>query len=341
MQRDGTRGRGERAASSVEWTGLAVAVAVLLIALGGGLRASGPELGTSIGERLRSLVEDEARAPATDGPVAEPRTLRGVQKRRGARERRTGGGDDPVRVPRRDLQLEASRPDRAWRSGEAAWSGRVAGADVDASASGCVLCVAVEHEHDLGVGAGIDGDGTSTGLFGTLRGGARLAIASVDARLGATRSMGGLRLAMDARARGSLGAEADGTAELRLGRHEQHLELDAGAMAGATARAEARVGAELLGIAVEQGGEVQGWAGAGARGTLQVSREGARVRWRVGWGAALGLGGSAEWSGAIDASGVPARHRRLARRALGTAVRAGVVPSYLLLSTNSTRRPDR
>jgi hypothetical protein len=51
-----------------------------------------------------------------------------------------------------------------------------------------------------------------------------------------------------------------------------------------------------------------------------VRREGATVSWRLGWGAALGLGGAAEWSGSVDASKVPASHRRPAREALHAAL---------------------
>src|SRR5690606_30689675 len=100
---------------------------------------------------------------------------------------------------------------------------------------------------------------------------------------------------------------------------------------GAVARAEARAGLELLGVAIVQSVRVEGWAGAGARGTVGVRRSGDSVSWRVGWGAALGLGGAGEWSGTVDVSKVPPSHRRLARDALAAATAVARMPLLPLI----------
>lgn len=46
----------ERGQSTVEYVGLAVAVAVLLVAVGGGLGSHGDKLGSAVGKRLQEAV---------------------------------------------------------------------------------------------------------------------------------------------------------------------------------------------------------------------------------------------------------------------------------------------
>ena len=128
------------------------------------------------------------------------------------------------------------------------------------------------------------------------------------------------------RGRATIGADAEGDARLRLSPQAQELHLDGTAAAGAVARGEARVGVDMLGIAIRQGGRAEGWAGAGARGVVGVRREPDKVTWRFGWGAALGLGGAAEWYGSIDVSRVPRQHRSVARASLATALRMSPFP---------------
>lgn len=48
--------RGERGQSTVEYVGLAVAVAVLLVAVGGGLGGHGEKLGGAVAKRLQGAI---------------------------------------------------------------------------------------------------------------------------------------------------------------------------------------------------------------------------------------------------------------------------------------------
>jgi hypothetical protein len=116
-----------------------------------------------------------------------------------------------------------------------------------------------------------------------------------------------------------VGVEASGDGELRIGGGVD-AEARAGVMVGAVAKAEGRAGVELFGVALEQTGSAEAWAGAGAKGVLGVHASQGRLQWRVGWGAALGIGGATEWNGAVDVSGVSDEHRRLARDALDATV---------------------
>lgn len=49
--------RGERGQATVEYVGLAVAVAVLLVSLGGGLGSHGDKLGAVVAKRLTQAVQ--------------------------------------------------------------------------------------------------------------------------------------------------------------------------------------------------------------------------------------------------------------------------------------------
>ena len=51
-----TRPRPERGQSTVEYVGLAVAVAVLLVAVGGGLGTHGDKLGGAVAKRLQDAI---------------------------------------------------------------------------------------------------------------------------------------------------------------------------------------------------------------------------------------------------------------------------------------------
>lgn len=50
------RARRERGQSTVEYVGLAVAVAVLLVAIGGGMGGHGDKLGDAVAKRLQSAI---------------------------------------------------------------------------------------------------------------------------------------------------------------------------------------------------------------------------------------------------------------------------------------------
>ncbi|MEO6867211.1 MAG: hypothetical protein ABI200_04245, partial [Gaiellales bacterium] len=149
---------------------------------------------------------------------------------------------------------------------------------------------------------------------------ARLALAAADAHAAGRTNLGPLTLDADGRVRAAVGGEATLGAVVRLGRDVQVLEAEAGTMLGASAKAEGRVGASLLGVALEQAGQIEGWAGIGVRGEGGLRREGGRFSWNVGWGAALGVGGAARWSGSVDVSKFPDRARQVGTRTL----RAGI-----------------
>ena len=51
-----TRDRSERGQSTVEYVGLAVAVAVLLVAVGGGMGGHGEKLGGAVAKRLQDAI---------------------------------------------------------------------------------------------------------------------------------------------------------------------------------------------------------------------------------------------------------------------------------------------
>ena len=51
-----TNGRGEHGQSTVEYVGLAVAVAVLLVAIGGGMGGHGDKLGGAVAKRLQEAI---------------------------------------------------------------------------------------------------------------------------------------------------------------------------------------------------------------------------------------------------------------------------------------------
>lgn len=56
MQATKNKGRGERGQATVEYVGLAVAVAVLLVAMGSGLSPHGDKLGGAVAKRLTSAI---------------------------------------------------------------------------------------------------------------------------------------------------------------------------------------------------------------------------------------------------------------------------------------------
>ncbi len=298
----GRRGRQqERATATLEYVGVAVATAVLLTGIAAGMRPGGTSIGESVAGRIGALVSGEAA----------------TWRWRTAREARTGGGSDPVRVSRDELRMEPMLPPVAlWARG---WETEreVAGATIDASASACALCASVEWSHELGPKAEAGSSGRYAGLAAGLELGGRMALISAELNAKAARRWGaGTSAFAQGRLRGTVGAEADAKATLVANREGVAVDATAGAMAGAVARAEVKTGVDLLGIAIRQSGRVEGWAGAGARGAAGVDVRRDSVSWRLGWGAALGLGGASEWSGSVDTSAVSPRHKRLARDAL-------------------------
>lgn len=350
MGRTGHRSSTERAATTLEYVGIAVAVAALLTGAATGMRSGGGALGGTIGALLERAASDDVvgasdRSEAltvakAGGPVirAAPTPTNDARWRH-ARELRLGGGAIPVRVPRDDLRMSPVLPRAALWSDRWTLTGRPAGIDSTVDVHACAACAALEWSHELRTGGATGSTGRHTGFEATVETAAHLSLAAVDAGVRARRDVGAAKLQGAARGRANVGGDADARARLRLGPVAQELELQGGVMAGAVARGEASAGIDLLGIAIRQGGRAEGWAGAGARGTVDVRRSAGMVQWRLGWGAALGLGGAAEWHGSVDVSGVPIRHRRVATGAIIIGLGAAGIHVPINPFTSITRSP--
>ncbi len=312
MHRTRRSTRREGAASSLEFIGLAAAVTLLVATMATTSRAGGSSIGATVADRARALVAGE----------------RVVVRTRAAHERRTGGGSVRVRVARDELRMTPVLDPIAWWQRHGERSGEWRGVRATGTVGACAGCAALEWSHEFGAGAlARSGDEAASGIGGAIGASGRLALASVDASIALERDLGAHGSAFaNARARGTIGVEADAELRAMLTRSELDAQVEAGAMAGAVARAEVRSGVDLLGVSIRQSARAEGWAGAGARGVAGVRVGRDRVEWRAGWGGALGLGGAAEWSGSIDVSGVPARHRSLARDALRAAVLGPLLP---------------
>jgi hypothetical protein len=310
--------RRERGTTTLEAVGLAVAIAGLLGAVATSLGGSGAPMGDAVAGRMQELVAgDVASLPSG--------------RRRTWHERRREGGTDPVRVPRDELRMDPVIDPHAMWSREWQAQGAPAGIASRADVRACAMCTRLDGSWGVRSGAGLDERGGDVGFEGTLRVAARIALASIDASVRARHDAGPVALSGQLRGRATVGADAEGEAKLRLSTHAQELDLDGTAAAGAVARGEARMGVDVLGVAIRQGARAEGWAGAGARGTVGVRHERDRVSWRFGWGGALGLGGAAEWSGSIDVTRVPRRHREVARAGLASALRVGPLPVPLFI----------
>lgn len=279
-------------------------VATLLVAIGTGFGSEGGTLGRVVGTRLEAALDGTPR------------------RWRWSREVRGGGGDVAVRISRDELRMSPAIDELAVASRAAAWSGERAGVRGELRARGCLLCVSGEWSRELRPGGEVGSEGARGGLAAGVEASGRLAFASAEADGRLERDVGSVGSAFaQGRVRGTIGAEADATARVHVDGSSIDAEVDAGAMVGAVARAEARVGVDLLGVAIRQSARAEGWAGAGIRGTAGVRRSPGVTSWRFGWGGALGLGAATEWSGTVDASAVPAGHRRLAGAALTAALR--------------------
>lgn len=344
---------GERGATTIEFATLAAVVAALMVAFAAHLPGAGSSVAGAVGTRILAAASGEGdprrvrreageapHAPAGSGPFAHvSAALRG--RVRSADEKRAGGGSLPARVSRDDLRLSPIVPPAAWRERRERAQGEAGGVRWRGEAEGCAICGSVGWRHDVQRGAGIDGGGAEPGLSVDVPFNARAALLALDVGGRVERSLGWGSLSAQGRAQAMAGAELDGRASLHVGPQQQRVELRGGAMAGAVARAEASGGVQLLGVAIEQSGRAEGWAGAGARGIVDVRREQHRLAWRVGWGAALGLGGAAEWGGSVDVSAMPPKRRRAAARLLVHALRSTTpLPPGPLPLLLHTRRND-
>ncbi len=295
----------EAAATSLEFVGIAVAAATLVGGIAVGLNGHGGSIGHVVGAAVGELIEHGAAKRHT----------------RTAHELRVTGGSLRVRVSRDDIRMTPVLDPRAlWRWDESRET-TTHGIRASATASACVVCASWEWDRSLGMETGSG----KRGLVGSANAAARFALASVQAQASATRELGDNgSIELRTRARAMVGAEATADAEASVTSSSVDAQLEAGAMAGAVARAEAKSGVELFGIALQNTASAEGWAGAGAKGAVEMHASKGRVNWRFGWGAALGLGGAAEWSGELDVSHarIPAQHRRLARDALRSSIAA-------------------
>jgi hypothetical protein len=312
----------ERGTGTVEWVGLAAAVTLLLAGVATSMRGGpGLELGDGVGTRLAAAVT------SSDSDEHRPGSRRIVH------ERRIAGGSDPQRVPRDELRLAPIVDPHAWRQHDLRHPLHLPGSTAVLDSKACLLCSALEWRHASRAGAS---KGGHVGGTLDLTAEARLELAAADLGVRVGQHAGPLTASEQGRVRGVVGGSAEARARLKLAPGSQDLELSGTAMAGASARAEGRFGAQLLGVSVIQAGRVEGWAGAGAKGAVGVHREGGTFGWRIGWGAALGLGGAAEWSGSVDVSRVPSRYRELASAVLDAGVRSAafVLPVHALPHLN-------
>lgn len=329
----------EAATTTVELVGMVAAAAVLTAVLALGMRAAAPNTVREVGTRLERLVAGEARQ-STRAHWSSSRTQQPVRRFRAAEERRAGSGDRDARVSRDDLRLTPTVPPIALWEGSRALTTAVGGATTRADVRACLICAGTSWHVDPHSGLHATADLTAAAARSTpgptvgLDAGAQahLALVAVEAGVTTHHTAGAVSASGSARARALIGADLDARATIDVGAAEQSVELRGGAMAGAVVRAEAKAGIELLGVAIEQSGRAEGWAGVGARGVVAAHRSEGRIDWRFGWGAALGLGGAAEWSGSIDISRVPTRHRRLARDALAAGLLATLPGGVGLLS---------
>jgi hypothetical protein len=297
----------ERATTTLEYVGIAIAAAVLLAGAGVAMGARGEAIGARVVQHVQRLAAGE----------------RVALRWRGAQEARTGGGSVRVRVSRDELRLRPVVDPLALWSGSWEREGELgAGVHGQVRASACAACAAAEWSRELALGA-FNGDGAGSGLRGELAAAVRAAAVSgqLDARV-ERRFDDHARLFGTGRTRVTVGGEADGSVRGHVDRATLDIEAEGTAVAGAVARGEVQVGLDVLGVAIRQGARAEGWAGAGIRGVAGVTRTGGVVSWRLGWGGALGLGGAAEVAGSVDVSRVPERHRRIATTTLAAAIGA-------------------
>jgi hypothetical protein len=324
-------GAHERASSTVEFVGMAAAAAVLIGGLGIGLSGQGAAVARAIADGLHHAIAGDAdpgrAAPARSAPSLRAESFamtdHAYRSARVAHERRWETSEDAPRVPRSDLRMNPVLPSLSiWRASRSGNISGPAGLSASGTATTCLVCVDAQWRDGFQTGVITSSSfkpGSGDLVNADVRAEARVAAVGVDL-LGIVQQRagwGGWKI--QGRARATVGADADGRIQARAGRDELALTASGGAMAGGVVRGEARAGIDLLGAAATARARVEGWAGAGVRGTASVSRRGSVVTWDAGAGAALGLGGSVEWGGSIDVSHVRASHRSVALATLGIA----------------------
>lgn len=290
MPIDHARFRSDIGTSAVEIVALTATLATLVAGLALALPDSAPQVGAALARQTARLVAAPPRPVRQRITWAKSRQLRGRQLLRPG-----------------DLAVDSDASRAAWRSIDRETRHRSAHGSMSARMHGCVLCAGLQHNGSLNGGGGLRSDrrGAAAGDGLAADGEARLhaSLAAASASASASAAAGALTARAHVGARGSIGIDAHAGGVAILGRERQELDVDAGAIAGASAGIEGRASARLAGIGVSAAAGADGWAGAGALGHVHVAHP-ARGRIEVGvsGGAALGLGGSARLFAAIDVS---------------------------------------
>jgi hypothetical protein len=278
--------------ASVEFTALAAAIALLFAGLS--WAGAGHDLGNLVANTVAGAVEPEQRSTRT----------------------RFSRISVPVGTASRSTALSAS----AWdRSTTRELPGGLARAEF------CVVCAGGSLKGRVDVGlVGMRGVGGGRGVAVDARVGVFGALARARAMAHAAVGRGETRLSGAGEASVTLGAEADARLQLVARRDRQRFAAVASAVAGARARLEQSASLQVASIALEQAAAVEGWAGAGARASLDVERSGSKLSWSAGAGAALGFGGALELSGSVDVTGSSLAQSSIVRQAARSVVLAGV-----------------
>lgn len=101
------------------------------------------------------------------------------------------------------------------------------------------------------------------------------------------------------------GAAARGKVGVSLKGGEPHVSVGGEAFAGARASIEGSAAANINGTQVaEVHGKAEGWAGAGIKGNIDIGFKDGKLNFDMGFGAALGIGGSVDWGFSIDVGAI-------------------------------------
>ncbi len=101
------------------------------------------------------------------------------------------------------------------------------------------------------------------------------------------------------------GAAARGKLGVSLKGGEPHVSVGGEAFAGARASIQGSAAANINGTQVaEVHAKAEGWAGAGVKANLDVGFKDGKLNFDMGFGAALGIGGSVDWGFSVDVGAI-------------------------------------
>lgn len=101
------------------------------------------------------------------------------------------------------------------------------------------------------------------------------------------------------------GAAARGKLGVSLKGGEPHVSVGGEAFAGARASIQGSAAANINGTQVASvHGKAEGWAGAGVKANLDVGFKDGKLNFDMGFGAALGIGGSVDWGFSVDVGAI-------------------------------------